>query len=138
MDSKRSFVHAGKYFVFTTLFGLLGVGLVAAGIGYGAVNATTTTIAGSVAVPIPTTAGLPGLALAVVGVAVWRFGKAWALYHTLTNAHVDALGDAFDTQRVKSEVVSVVDDRLSDMQQDVQSVNREVRDLKKQDDGDGF
>lgn len=135
MDSKRSFVHAGKYFVLTTVLGLLGVGLVAGGIAYGVVNATTTTV-GSVAIPVPTMASAPGLALVVLGVVIWRFGKAWALYHTLTNAHEDALSDTFDTQRVKSDIVSVVDERLADVQQDIQSVNREVRDLK-QDENDG-
>jgi hypothetical protein len=76
---------------------------------------------------------LPGLALAALGIAVYRFGESWALYTTLTAAHEEALADTYDTERVKSDIVSVLDDRLSDMQNDLQSVNRELRKLKEED-----
>lgn len=134
MDSKRAAAHAGKYFALTTLFGLLGIALVGGGIAVGVLNATTTAVAG-VTVPAPTRASAAGLALLVLGVAVWRFGKAWALYKTLPVAVEEQVAETFDTEHVKSDLASVVDSRLSDVQQDIQSVNREVRDLKQDDSG---
>ncbi|AHG03163.1 hypothetical protein HALDL1_05830 [Halobacterium sp. DL1] len=127
MDTKRSAVHAGKYFLLTTLFAVLGLAFIAGGafLSRGAVDAGTTSELVSAAVP--------GIALAVVGVLLYRFGEAWALYKTLTAAHEEALADTFDTQHVKSDIVSVLDERLSDMQTDLQSVNRELRKLKEDD-----
>lgn len=127
MDTKRSAVHAGKYFAVTSLFAIIGLAFVAAGalVSQPALEAETTSEIVS--------AVLPGLALALVGVVIYRFGKAWALYKTLTAAHEEALADTFDTQRVKSDIVSVLDDRLADMQTDLQSVNRELRKLKDDD-----
>jgi len=132
MDWKRSFRWAGAYFAWTSLFALIGLVLVAVGVvmgGRGAYadfqqNVATATILRHAA---------PGLALAFVGFLVYRFGKAWALYRTLTAAGKEDLSDTFDTQHVKSDIVSVLDDRLSDMQQDLQSVNRELRELKRED-----
>ncbi|WP_435098068.1 hypothetical protein [Halarchaeum sp. P4] len=136
MNWKRALRWAGAYFGWTVLFALLGVALVAGG-GYLLLASATMTPVGPTSVPVPTTAGAPGLALVVAGVLVYRFGKAWALYRTLTGAVTDDVSETYDTERVKSDIVSVLDDRLSDMQQDLQSVNREVRELKR-DDNDGF
>jgi hypothetical protein len=127
MNAKRSAVHAGKYFLITSLFAVVGLGAVAGGayLAEPALDAGTTNEVISIA--------LPGAALAVVGIVIYRFGKAWALYKTLTAANEEALADTFDTQHVKSDIVSVLDERLSDMQNDLQSVNREVRKLKEDD-----
>jgi hypothetical protein len=127
MDAKRSAVHAGKYFLITSLFAVVGLGVIGAG-AYLAQPALDTDTPGALL-----SAALPGLVVAVVGIAIYRFGKAWALYKTLTAAHEEALADTFDTQHVKSDIVSVLDDRLSEMQNDLQSVNREVRKLKEDD-----
>lgn len=124
MDAKRAAVHSSKYFLITTLFAVVGLGLVAVGafLSQPALEAQTPQAVLS--------ALIPGLVLAVLGLAVYRFGKAWALYKTLTAANEEALADTFDTQRVKSDIVSVVDDRLSDMQTELQSANRELRKLR--------
>jgi hypothetical protein len=127
MDTKRSAVHAGKYFAVTTLFAVVGLALVTVGAILSEPALDTETTSGLVS------AILPGAALAIVGIVIYRFGKAWALYKTLTAAHEEALADTFDTQRVKSDIVSVLDDRLADMQTDLQSVNRELRKLKEDD-----
>jgi len=129
MDAKRSAVHAGKYFLLTTLLGAVALALV----GYGAVLASDPVLADGLTTSERVSEALPGLALAVVGVAVYRFGESWALYTTLTDAHEEALSDTYDTERVKADIVSVLDDRLSDMQNDLQSVNRELRKLKEDD-----
>lgn len=133
MDAKRAFVWAGKYFALTSVFALVGLALVVGGVAVGGLEGYTVyeaTGAYSQAV----VAGAPGIALAVVGVIVWRFGKAWAFFKTLTAATEDEVGETFDTEHVKSDIVAVLDDRLADMQHDIQSVNRELRDLKNDDD----
>jgi hypothetical protein len=127
MKAKRAAAHSGKYLLITTLFAVIGLGLVAAGAFLSKPALETQTPSALVS------ALVPGIALSVVGILVYRFGKSWALYKTLTAAHEEALADTFDTQRVKSDIVSVVDERLSDMQTDLQSVNRELRKLREDD-----
>jgi ABC-type proline/glycine betaine transport system permease subunit len=129
MDAKRSAVHAGKYFLLTTLLAVVALALV----GYGAVLASDPALADGLTTSERVSQALPGLALAVVGVALYRFGESWALYATLTDAHEEALADTYDTERVKADIVSVLDNRLSDMQNDLQSVNRELRKLREDD-----
>lgn len=129
MDSKRSAVHAGKYFLLTSLFALVGLAFIAAGAALGGAEAWETYNATESATQALAAAWL-GIILAAIGLLVYRLGKAWALYKTLTDATEEALEDTYDTQRVKSDIVSVLDDRLSDMQTDLQSVNRELRKLR--------
>jgi hypothetical protein len=133
MDAKRAAVHSGKYFLLTSAFAVVGLAFLAAGVAVGGVEAWDLLSADAGATGQALSAAAPGIVLAVVGVAVYRFGKAWALYKTLTAANEDALSETFDTQRVKSDIVSVLDDRLADMQNDLQSVNRELRKLKDDD-----
>ena len=129
MDSKRSAVHASKYFLLTSLFALVGLAFVAGGAALGGAEALDTYNATESVTQALSEAWL-GIVLAVIGLLVYRLGKAWALYKTLTDATEEALEDTYDTQRVKSDIVSVLDDRLSDMQTDLQSVNRELRKLR--------
>jgi len=126
MERKRALNWAGKYFLLTTVLGLVGITLVAIG-GYVAYTQASGSLYGF---PRPTVRSLVGLVPILLGIVVWRAGKAWALYLTLTGAMEDELGDTFDTEHVKSDIVAVLDDRLADMQQDLQSVNREIRNLK--------
>ena len=133
MDRKRALNFAGKYFLLTSGLALLGIALVAAGAYVAYVQGTGNLVAG---IPRPTTGSLLGLIPAILGIAIWRGGKAWALYLTLTGAMEEELGDTFDTEHVKSDIVAVLDDRLSDMQQDLQSVNRELRDIKQKEEFD--
>ena len=131
MDAKRAFVHAGKYFALTTLLSLLGVVLFAGGIYLAGMQAGWESVLG-ISMPVPGTASIPGFIVALVGLAFWRFGKAWAFYKTLPAAVEDDVAETFDTQHVKSDIVAILDDRLNDMQQDLQSVNRELRELKEE------
>lgn len=133
MDTKRAAVHAGKYFLLTSVFAVVGLAFVAGGVALGGLEAWGILASDPAATGAALSAAAPGIVLAVVGLLVYRFGKAWALYKTLTAAHEDALADTFDTQHVKSDIVSVLDSRLSDMQNDLQSVNRELRKLRDDD-----
>lgn len=134
MDRRRSLSWAGKYFLITSGLALVGVALVALGI-YVAYSQGAGNLYG-LGIPAPTGRSYLGLIPVVLGIAIWRGGKAWALYMTLTAAMEEELADTFDTEHVKSDIVAVLDDRLADMQQDLQSVNRELRNLKDSDEFD--
>lgn len=67
-----------------------------------------------------------GGALIVLGFAVWQVGKTAAFYKTLTEATESEMADRFDTQTVKSEILSALDDQLSDLHADVETTRRQV------------
>ncbi|MFB6112704.1 MAG: hypothetical protein ABEJ58_01220 [Halodesulfurarchaeum sp.] len=126
MERKRALLWAGKYFLLTSGLSIVGLALVGAGT-YFVYQFGVGNLYG-LGIPAPTTGrSIGGLVAIVVGIAIWRGGKAWALYLTMTGALQEELGETFDTEHVKSDIVSVLDERLADMQQDVQSVNRELR-----------
>lgn len=135
MDSKRATRWAGLYFLATTVATVIGLAIVAGGTFLGVQELIDTyeqtgDISRSALVD-----AAPGLFVAAIGVVVWRLGKAIAFYKLLTGAIAEELSDTYDNQQVKSEILAVLDDRLSDMQQDIQSINREIRELKDVDDG---
>lgn len=132
MDSKRALRWSGYYFLLTTAAAVVGLAIVGAGVALGVAEGYEAYQAGQTTTSALATAA-PGLVVALVGIAVWRFGKAWAFYKTLTGATEEQLADTYDTEHVKADILSVLDDRLADMQQDVQSMNRSIRDLKKDD-----
>lgn len=129
MNRKQAFRYAGYYFLFTVAATLVGGALVVAGLMLGVDAAWDAYRAGRPYVVVLRTAA-PGLVPVLVGVLVWRLGKAWALYYTLTDAVDDQLSETFDREALKSDILSVLDDRLSDMQQDINSVNRNVKELR--------
>lgn len=128
MDAKRAFRWSGYYFALTTIATVVGLALIGAGAVVGGKAGYDAYQAGTAATAALGTAA-PGLALALVGVVVWRLGKAVAFYKTLTGAMEDELADTYDTEHVKADILSVLDDRLSDIQHDIQSMNRNVRKL---------
>lgn len=134
MDSKRATRWAGLYFLATTVATVVGGAIIVGGLFFGVVELYDTyQQTGDISQSALGDAA-PGLFVAGVGVVVWRLGKAIAFYKMLTGAIAEELADTYDNQQVKSEILAVLDDRLSDMQQDIQSINREVRDLKDVDD----
>ena len=133
MESRRALAWSGRYFLISSLFALVGAALVGIGAGYGGLQAWSLYQGGASTMIVLKGVGLY-LAVAVVGILVWRFGRALALYMTLTGAIEEQLSETFDTEHVKSDIVAVLDERLADMQQDLQSVNREIRDLKDESD----
>lgn len=73
----------------------------------------------------------------VLGVFVWQLGAVIARYHALTTATSQELAEEFDTERVKSELLTVVDERVGEMEHDINRLRRQIEAL---DDGetDGF
>lgn len=133
MDRPRATRHAARYLLVWTLATAAGLALVGAGLAFGGREVYDVYVAtGDVDTAVLTDAA-PGLALAVAGVLGWRFLTTYARYRTLGAALTAELAETYDTDQVKSEILEVLDGRLADMQQDLQGVNRALRDR----DGDG-
>lgn len=71
------------------------------------------------------------LALALVGFVVWRIGKTYALFVTLPRAAGRSAAEEFDTERVKSELLEVLDERLSEIHAEVEQTKRSVEALER-------
>lgn len=69
---------------------------------------------------------VPAMILAVIGFAVWQFGSSVAFYYTMAGTTAREAGEEFETEKVKSEVLAVLDDRLSEMHEDVEATRRAV------------
>ena len=90
--------------------------------------ASASTLSGAVDAARP----IPGIALVLLGLFVWQVGKTAAFYKTLTEATESEMADRFDTQTVKSEILSALDDQLSDLHADVETTRRQVSRLSRE------
>ncbi|WP_254763270.1 hypothetical protein [Natrinema marinum] len=70
---------------------------------------------------------------AVLGVVVWQLGKTYALFATLPRAAGRAAGRQVDANRVASEVRDSLEERLTDLESEIEATRRAVEAL---DDGD--
>lgn len=134
MDAKRAFRHAAKYALLKSLAALLGLLPAAVGGFYAYATYTTADANG-------TQVGLVfygGVALLLVGLLVWQLVAAWALYHTITDAITESVAETYDTEKVKSDILSVLDSRLSDVQSDIQRINHSVQDVTRPDEEFSF
>lgn len=118
---------AGRYFLWKALFVVLGGVLAAAGTAYAGYPAYLALRYGQ---PLPgtTTLVLGGL-LVLLGLAVWQVGTVWAFYRTLTGAVAAEVSETYDTEKMKSDILSVLDDRLADLQSDINAVNRNLQEV---------
>jgi len=66
------------------------------------------------------------LALGVLGFVVWQLAATAAFYRSLIGAVDTALADRFDPEVVKSDILSVLDERLADMQTQLEGTRRAV------------
>jgi hypothetical protein len=62
----------------------------------------------------------------VVGVVVWQVGTTAAHYKTMVEAVDAELADRFDPELVKSDILSVLDERLAEMQTQLEGTRRAV------------
>lgn len=137
MDAKRTLRWAGYYFVLSTTAALVGFAIVGIGVALGLTTAYGMYTDGAATGAILRTAA-PGLVVALLGVVVWRVGTAAAFYKTLTGAVDDELGQRFDSERVKSEILSVLDERLSDMQFEIEQTRRKIDDANREEAASDF
>jgi hypothetical protein len=121
MNWKRASRWAAEYFLVSGVFTAVGLGLVAVGALRGGLRAYEAA-SGAGTVGDALAGGVTWLALVVAGLIVWRLGAAIALHRTLTGAVEEELDRRYSTERMKSEVLDVLDGRLSEMQDDIQSL----------------
>lgn len=65
----------------------------------------------------------------VLALLVWQFVKTVAFYKTVTEATEEQMAERFDAERVKSEVLEVLDDRLAEMHSELQRARKEVKEM---------
>jgi hypothetical protein len=90
--------------------------------------------------------GLPGvvdaatstafLPFALAGFVVWQVGTTAAFYKTTTEAVDEQLAERFDPELIKSDMLSVLDERLSEMHSELEATHRAVDEM--QADSGGF
>lgn len=133
MDLSDAFGRAAYYKLVSWLGAVLAAGFVLAGyyVELGGVPANAD-------VALDNATALPVLALGAVGVVVWQLLGAVAFYKSLVEAVDAALADRFDPEVVKSDILSVLDERLADMKQDTQRTRRLVERLGSEDAADEF
>lgn len=137
MDTTRALRWGGYYTALATLGAVLGLAIVAAGATLGLGEAFSMYADGAGATAVLTTAA-PGLIVAAIGLLVWRLIAAVAFYKTVTGAVDEEMRERFDSERVKSEILSVLDDRLSDMQYEMERLRKQVNDINRQEAAEEF
>lgn len=65
----------------------------------------------------------------LVAVVLWQFVTTVAFYKTVTEATDEQMAERFDTERLKSEVLEVLDERLAEMQSEVERTRTEVQQM---------
>lgn len=105
--------------------GLLALPLLAAGVYFGARTGFPVT-PGQVRTMV-TTGTFAGFAIAAL--LVQQFVSSVAFYKTVSEATDEQLAARLDTEKVKSEVLSVLDDRLAEMQTELERTRKQVDDL---------
>jgi hypothetical protein len=65
----------------------------------------------------------------LLALVVWQFVETVAFYKTVTEATDEQMAERFDSEKVKSEILSVLDDRLAEMQTELERTRKQVDDL---------
>ena len=137
MDASRSFRWAVYYVVLAGVATLLGGALVGGGVVLGIADAYNQLENGAALSSALQTAA-PGLALVTLGIVVWLLGTVTAFVRVFTAAVEEQMRDRFDSEKVKSEILSVLDDRLSEVERDTSETRRQVSELKREETADEF
>lgn len=74
-----------------------------------------------------------GFALLILGVIVWWFGVSASFFKAGVGAIEARTADALDTEAMKSDILAVLDDRLAEMQEEVNQTRRLVDRLSRDD-----
>lgn len=131
MRTNTALKWAGIYLALWIVATGLAAGLVAAGIALDGLSAVGVGSATPAVLETGTEFPRVGIALVALGGLVWQFGTAAAAFKTAVSAVENETARYFDAESMKSDILTVLDDRLADMQQDVsqtrQLVNRMSR-----------
>jgi hypothetical protein len=137
MDASRSLRWAVYYVVLAGVATLLSGALVGGGILLGIADAYSQLESGAALSTALKTAA-PGLVLVSIGIIVWVVGTVAAFVRVFTAAVEEQMRDRFDSEKVKSEILSVLDDRLAEVERDVSETRRQVSELKSDDTAEEF
>lgn len=74
-----------------------------------------------------------GLLLIIIAVLAWWFGITAAFFKAFFDALDAELAVAFDTESLKSDILSVLDERLAEMHQEVSETRRVVDRMNRED-----
>ena len=80
----------------------------------------------------------PGVALVLLGLLVWKLGSTVARFRTLGPTVAADTAERLDTEAMKSDILSVIDERLADMKRDTQRTRRIVEREGSEDAADAF
>lgn len=137
-------IRWGLYYrLLATLSFLLGVGIAIAGVWIGAsgflfellFGDAGAVLSGDIESPNSPAVATVGV---VLGIIVWQVGKAAALHKTLTEATQTELQSDLDHEAMKSDLLEVLDERLSDMHAEVEQTRRGVNSLQQDEHADAF
>ena len=137
MDANRALRWAVYYVALAAVATLLGGALVGAGVVVGLGSGYDQLASGASITGALSTAA-PGLALALLGVVLWAVGCVAAFVKVFTAAVDEQMRERFDSEKVKSEILSVLDDRLTDVERDVSEVRRKFDEMKREEVAEEF
>jgi hypothetical protein len=137
MDASRALKWAVYYVILAGIATLVAGGIVGAGVVVGIAEAYDQLENGATLSTALETAA-PGLALVALGVLVWVVGTVTAFLRVFTAAIEEQMRERFDSEKVKSEILSVLDDRLTDVEQDLSVVRRTVSEMKREETAEEF
>ena len=80
----------------------------------------------------------PGLALVLLGLLGWKAATAVLHYRTLSAAFAVETAERLNTEAMKSDILSVMDERLADMKQDTLQTRRVVERVGSEEAADAF
>jgi len=69
-----------------------------------------------------------GLLVMLLGLIIFKIGTTAALIHVIVSATEARLPAALDTEGIKSDILSVLDDRLADIHDEIRQTRRSVTD----------
>ena len=129
MENSRALKWAASYVALSTVALVIGLALVGVGVALAGMSLSRLVIVAQRSPLLLVRGAAPTVLLVLLGIAVWRVGAAFALFKTLGTAVEEQTAGTFDTEAVKSDILSVLDDRLSEMHQDLDQTRRVVNRL---------
>ena len=129
MDIKSALRWSAMYRAVTWASGLVFVLFLGGAVYLGLVDVLKTAVYGNPWKLTNVAYSAPPLLLTLVGFLVWQFIESVAFYKTVTEATDEQMAERFDSEKVKSEVLSVLDDRLAEMQTELERTRKQVEEL---------
>ncbi|MFB6110954.1 MAG: hypothetical protein ABEJ35_00295 [Halobacteriaceae archaeon] len=121
MESRRLLRWASEFVLWATVTTVASLAVVWIGLDLGAMAVVETyQRTGDISSTVVVDA-VPGPAVVAAGVLLWGLGVSAGLFRTFVGALTEALADTYDTQQVKSEILAVLDDRLSTLERQLES-----------------